>query len=61
MPGDPRVSVTFRMAEKGRDKVDDLLTHPGMDGADRSTVLRAALVVAFRHKAELIETIKEQM
>jgi Arc/MetJ-type ribon-helix-helix transcriptional regulator len=61
MAREPRERITVRLARAGIRWMDDLaVENPGIE-MDRSAVVRAALAVARRHEAELIETIREQM
>jgi hypothetical protein len=53
--------INFRLAPSGLQWIEDLQVLPGLEDADKSDIIRAALVVARRHEPELIETIKEQM
>lgn len=53
-----RAHVTFRIGARGKDWVETLMLETG---ADKSTVLRAALAVAKKHEPELKHLIKEQM
>lgn len=56
MAGDGRVHITFRLAERGRDWLDDVAhTHH----TDRSTVIRAALAVARERAPEVISKVKQ--
>lgn len=54
MPSDPRVSITFLSAPRGRDWLDGMVTAK----VRRSDVIRAALQVAAKHQPEVEEAIR---
>jgi hypothetical protein len=61
MASEPRIMLSFRVAESGRDWLDDIVVEMPHEDVDRSDVIRAALILARRHQPELIETIREQL
>lgn len=62
MAREATVPISFRISPSGLDWFEDLkIEHPQIEAADRTDIIKAALVVAKRHQPELVETIRERL